>query len=194
LLDLGVEVLNAQADAVEAVFSEHLELGAGRDAWVHLDAPLRVFVGREARVEDLAHARELLRREEGGRSSPDGELDAPALPPDGLGQHVGLALQVVQVGLGDAVVSRDLSVAGAVVAEAFAEGDVYVQGEGAPSTQCERPSVIVLAELLAPDRCRGVARVAWAGAVVPGKPRPDLLHVGDSEGGGCTHRFPPPDS
>ena len=129
LLDLGVEVLDAHRDPVEAEVREDADLLVGRDAWVDLDGDLRAVRQVEARRDRAEETLELGGREARGRpAAPVELLDlAPADPR--LLEPRELRLDGAEVALTPLVRPRDLHVAAAEQAQLRAVGDVGVEGE-----------------------------------------------------------------
>jgi hypothetical protein len=126
LLDLGVDVLHAQAQAVEAEAREQGDLVGADLARVDLD---RVFARRiqpELGADHVHQLRELRLAEEGRAAASPVHLRYRAVIAEPPGHQTDLPPQVLQV-LGRApVILGDDLVAGAVVADRVAEGQVYV--------------------------------------------------------------------
>jgi hypothetical protein len=99
------------------------------------------------------------------------ELDYWAIFGDIAADVFDFAFQDVEVGRRDGFVFLDDYVAGAEEAEAFAEGDVHVEGDwgfGLVGLGVNFFEVVGV-EGVVPDRGGGVAGVAGAGAIVAGE-------------------------
>ena len=171
LLHGGVEILHAEAEAVEAEPGQRLQPGFVDGAGIDLD---RVFTaGHQAEVAPQ-HGHQFgqfLVVEEGGRAAPQMQLadrSAPAQVPD---VQVDLAAQQLQVGCTALMVLGDDLVAGAVVAERLAEGDVHVdgqrqrQGRRPAAPLLERKLVVARAECFDEAVGRGIRGIARPGNV-----------------------------
>ena len=129
LLDVGVEVLDAEGHAVEAQIVQVLDLVGVAGARVNLDRELAALGEREALRERLHHERELVVREEGRRAAAEVELLELGGARDGLLHEVGFAADHLDVLGAAGVVARDDLVAAAVEADVVAEGNVHVERE-----------------------------------------------------------------
>ena len=126
-LHLGLKILDAHAQAVEAEAAQRFQMRAIGDAWVNFDADLRI--GRErktlARVaEKILHLRG---SQIGGRSAAPVKLNHGAIFRNALADVLDLALQGIEVGNRDVFIFLNGNIAGAEQAEAFAEGNVHVE-------------------------------------------------------------------
>ncbi len=129
LLDGGVEVLHAEADAVEPAAPQVGEAFAAHGARIDLDGQLRVVGQVEGTPQRGHEAGDLRVGQEGRRAAPEVQLRHAAARADRVDDEVDLALQRFQVRCGPRVVLRDDLVAGAVVADRFAERNVHVDGQ-----------------------------------------------------------------
>jgi hypothetical protein len=169
VLHLGVEVLDAHADAAEAEAGERLEVRARRDAGVHLEGLLGVGADREAGRDEAVQALELRGREVGRRAAAEVELhDLLRAAGERVGGEADLLLEAREVALDDRVVAADDDVAAAVRAERLAERQVRVEREGRRALPAGAVDVAGggardLVHEVRRGRVRGVAR---AGAVV----------------------------
>ena len=168
LLDFGVEVLDAHAESVEAEIAKDDEMVAGGDAGVDFDADFGF--GREGEVfasigEEIV---DLRRSEIGGSAAAPMELHDFARAIDIFADAGDFGFEDVDVRRGNGFIFLDDYVAGAEEAEAFAKGDVHVEGDGA--LRCVGFGVdlleIVGAERIVPDGSGGIARVTRARAIV----------------------------
>ena len=126
LLHGGVEVLHAEGQPVEA---QRLQMRQPRRvdrARVDLDRQLGPGQQAEAPAQRRHHRSEFFVGQEGGRAAAQMQLRHRRMPAQRRGHEVHLDLQCGQIGQGALVVAGDDLVAGAVVAELLAEGDVDV--------------------------------------------------------------------
>ena len=127
LLNLGLKILNAHAEAVESQAPQSLEVRAIRDAGINFDSDFGV--GREG--ESLARVAEkifhLRGSKIGRRATAPMELNYGALFRNPSADVFNFALQRSEVGNCDAFVFLNGNVAGAKQAEAFAERKMHVE-------------------------------------------------------------------
>ena len=184
LLHDGVEILHAERQAVEAQLRQVAQPLGRHGARVDLDG---VFAPRHQAEVAPQHGHQLAQlvvAEEGGRAAAQVQLADGLAGADARHVQVHLAAQVAQVGRAAVVVLGDDLVAGAVVAQRFAERNVHVQrqrqrhGGRAGAALLQRLDVIGLAERLdeaVRRRVRGVAR-------------PGHVEFGEQFGGDGLHR------
>jgi hypothetical protein len=169
VLHRGVEILDAHRDAREAALREPSDLLGGRDARVDLDGDLRAGRERERRLERIHQARHLRGREEGRRPAAPMELHHPPPVAERAGDERDLALEVVEVAVGEALIAADDDVAAAEGAAFRAEREVHVRRErvvGPAGGGREGRGVRVGPEALVELDGGRVGRVAGAGPVV----------------------------
>ncbi len=171
-LHLLVEILHAEAQAVEAQLAQAVDL-LGRDgARVHFQRELVVVA--VIHVERLMQARhqvgQLLAGEIGGCATAEVQLSELARTVEQFALHGDLALEVFEVLDGALGLVGDDLVAGAVIAKALAERnvDVYRQrlGRLCLIAACSGGTVIILGEGLVKLGGRGVGGVARTWTVV----------------------------
>ena len=187
LLHVEVEVLDAEAQAVEAQVMELVDLLGGHGARIHLQGELAL--GGRSEVEGLVQRRHQLAElgvaQIGRRAAAQVQLGhAPGLV-EQRPLHPDLLLEPLEVLGGTLGVVGDDLVAGAVVAEALAEGDMHVDrqrlGRLGPVAALGRGAVVILGEGRMELGRRGVGGIARPGTVI-------LLHQGAIEQQGILHR------
>ncbi len=149
-LHLGIEVLHAEADAIEAQLREQRHPFVVDAARIDLDRMLAVRPQIEVpvqRAHDLPHFGGI---EEGRRTAAPVRLHhGPALAQAGCHQRH-LARQIADIARTAAVIARDDLVAAAVVADVLAERDMQVERQRRVGAPCpaivQRRQVRVLAE------------------------------------------------
>ena len=165
-----VEVLHAEADAVEAQLAQEAQVVRADGARVDFDAVFaRVIGGKvgEMRVQHRQQAAQLAVVQKGRRAAAQMQLDDAAAFVDVCRLAGDVALKLVEVFVGLVVVAGDDFVAAAVVADVFAEGDVNVEREVAPGgvARFEVADVVGGGEAVVKfngGRVGGVARAALA--------------------------------
>lgn len=167
LLHVGVEILHAEADAVEPLPAQGVD-ALGRDAArIDFDRVLALLVvGQPEPAADVLHQVVHLRIRQVGRgAAAEVQLLDVVEAGEELALHLDLALQVAEIDGGLVTVLRDDLVAAAVVADGVAERNVDVQRQrmaGAARMQVgDRLQVVAVAEGVVEavrGRIRGVAR------------------------------------
>ena len=129
LLHQRVEILDAEAAAVEADARQVAQRVAGDGARVELDGVFAARIARQLEVaaELLDQPVDLERCQERRRAAAEVQLLDLTVAVVELALQLDLAMQAVQVGLGLLVVAGDDLGAAAVETGARAEGDVHVQ-------------------------------------------------------------------
>ncbi len=166
-LHLGIEILHAQAQPIEALPAQHRHPRRADRARIDLDRILPFRVGRE--VEPLAQARQqsvhLGVSQVSWRAAAEMQLRQFVPAGEQAPLHGDLALQVSEVLDSLGMVVRDQLVAGAVVAQRLAKWNVHVQRQrprrGAAGAGRGRHPVVGGAEAgteAVGRRIRGVAR------------------------------------
>jgi len=173
-LHLGVEVLDAQADAVEALAPQGMDPLGGDRARIDLDRVFAYLVGRETEVAaQVGHQVVHLGVGKIGRGAA-AEMQLLDLVHAGEQRalHGDLALQVGEIGRGLLALPGDDLVAGAVVADRVAERNVQVERERAGAAAGAQAGhgmqVVAVAEFLAEavgGRIGGIARAVLAEAL-----------------------------
>ena len=171
LLHFGIEVLNAQAQAIEAQALQAFQMLLGGDARVDFDADFGIGSERKALggvTEQVFHLRG---REIGGRSAAPVKLRHAALTRNVFGDVLDFFLERCQIGRRDAVILGDDHVAGAEQAQALAEGQVHVERDGRLGGVGlgEELIEVVRSDVVLPDGRGRVAGVARPGTVVAGE-------------------------
>src|SRR5258708_17901984 len=171
LLDVGMEVLNAHAETVEAKLAQSFEMLARGHAGVDLDANLTVGVEMEMLFGACAQILDLCGCQVGWRAAAPMKLDHRAILRDPAADALHLPLQHVEIGCRNVLVFLNDDVAGAKEAEAFTEGNVHVQRNGRPGTfgLFVHSFEIGWAESVVPDWRRGIACVAGPRTIVFGE-------------------------
>ena len=133
-LDIGIEVLHAEADPVESHVRQRLQARCAGGAGIHLNRHLAVL-GKPEMLPNRPHqACQLRICQEGGGPPAQVQLrDRLRRPHDGRVQGH-FALQRSQVRRCALMAARHHLVAGAVVADGLAERDVDIQGQGGRRT------------------------------------------------------------
>jgi hypothetical protein len=126
LLHLRVEVLHAEADAVEADVAQVREALRRHGARVDLDRHLGAVGDAKRAAQRRHHSRQLGVGQEGRRAAAEVQLRHARRRAERVVHEVDLGVERVQVSGGALVVLRDHLVAGAVVAQRLAERDVHV--------------------------------------------------------------------
>src|SRR5580692_9400079 len=144
---------------------------AAGDARVNFDADFSVGGEGEVIACEAEEVFDLWRSQVGGSATAPVELDYGAIFGDAAADAGDFALQDFEVGGRDAFVFLDDDIAGTEEAEAFAEGDVHVEGDGGFGAIGFFVNFFQVggAEGVVPDGGGGVAGVAGAGAVVAGE-------------------------
>ncbi|MCY1550300.1 hypothetical protein D9M68_865440 [compost metagenome] len=127
LLHRGVEVLHAEAQAVEAQTRQRAQALFGHGARIHLD---RILTARHQREMRAQHAHEVFKlavRQEGRCAAAQVQLRHVLARTDVCHLQLHLKREVAQVLGGAFVVLGEHLVTGAVVADRFAERNVHVQ-------------------------------------------------------------------
>ena len=170
LLHLGLEVLHPQAHAVEAQPPQQGHALGVRLPRVDLDGVLANLVVRQVEpapglVHQLAH---LVLADEGRGAAAPVELIHPPAPVEEGALHLQLAVNPVQIGLGQAAVLGRHLVAGAVEADRVAEGDMEIERQGPAGLVAPRAGRPVLrrAETIVKLHRRRIGGVAGAALVV----------------------------
>jgi len=170
LLHLRVEVLETEAQPVDAGLGQRVELLGGRLARVDLDTDLAIRGEAEGAAEDRHQLAQVVRRQEGRRAAPP--VDLHHLAAAGLeqrGGHLDLARQHGKITTSPGAVARDGHVAAAEEAAHVAEGDMDIERQWPVRLfTAARQDLAVLerTEVVGELRRRGIRGVAWAGAVV----------------------------
>ena len=131
-LYLGVQVLHAQADAVEPHLPDVGQPGVVDGARVHLDRAFGVLLQADGVVQRAQQLGQLVVAEEGGGAATQVQLRNAHILVKMGGVEGDFLLERMKIGLGTGVVPRADAVAGAVVADRFAERDVDIHRDGLP--------------------------------------------------------------
>src|SRR5712692_9886751 len=141
---------------------------AGSYSGVDLDANLAVEVEVEMFLCEGEEILDLLGCQVGRSAAPPVELDYGAIFGDAAADALHFLFQDVKIRRGDAFVFLNDDVTGTEKAEAFAKGNMHVEGNG-----CARSLGFTMhafevsgAECIVPDRSRGIAGVTRPGAIV----------------------------
>src|SRR5882762_7163471 len=134
LLHIGMEVLNAHAQTVEAELAQSFEMLAGGHARVDLDANFTVGVEMEALFGKCKQVLNLFGCQVRRRAAAPMELDYGAILGDAAADAFHLPLQHVKIRWCDAFVLLDNDVARAKEAQAFTKGNVHVKRNRRPGT------------------------------------------------------------
>ena len=192
-LHVGVEVLHAEADAVEADLGQVAQPLPGGGARVDLDRDLALRQDAERPAHQTHELCEFLVGKEGGRAAAQVQLRKPLPAPQFLHVQFDLARQQFQVARGAVVVLGDDLVAGAVVAERVAERDVHVQRQRRRTaddrtfgTLAQRLAVFGGPEGFHEAVGGGVGGVAWPRDVEAAQLGIGQRRLG-GRGGGCIH-------
>src|SRR5882762_9324446 len=171
LLHLGLEVLNAHAETIKAEFAKSLEMRERGYSGVDLDADFTVGIELKMFLCEREEILDLLGREVGGCAAAPMELDYGAILRDATADALHFLLEHVKIGWGDTFVFLDDDVARAEEAEAFAEGNVHVEGDGGAGGFGLGVNFFEIgrAEAVVPNGGRGIAGVTRAGAIVLGE-------------------------
>src|SRR5260370_33407984 len=130
LLDVGMEILNTHAEAIETQLAESFKMRAGGYARVDLDANLAVEIEVEMFLCKGEEILDLLGCQVGWGAAAPVELDYGAILGDAAADAFHFLFQDVKIRRGDTFVFLDDDVAGAKKTEALAEGDVHVERDG----------------------------------------------------------------
>jgi len=186
-LHLGLEVLHAERDAVEAELAQELHRSWRRMAWIHFDRALAVGGARQAGIERPHERGELLARKEVGRAAAPVQLADLGAPTEKRREQLEFALEVGDILARAAVVARHDLVAAAVVANALAEGQMHIDrqrlADAADIALGEPLAKLVLAERLDEAVGRRIRRIARPAHIV----RTDEHRVDDQFGCGVIH-------
>jgi len=170
LLHHRVEVLHAEAHAVETELAQQPDRGGIGLARVDLDRVLALVViaQGEALAGGVHQTAHLIKVEEGRRAAAPVQLVDEAVAVHVAGDQIHLLFQQVEVGRGARAILGDDLVAGAVVTDGVAERDVEVERQRAAKTVAARQRLaeLRLAELVGELHGGGVGGVARAGGVV----------------------------
>ena len=171
LLHLGLKILNAHAEAVESEATQSFQMRAAGDTRVDFNSDFGVRRKKESLARVCEEVFELRGRKIRGSAAAPVELNYRAFARNHSRDVVDFLLERGEIGNRDALILLNRDVARAKKAEAFAEGKMHVERErrasqiGGGVTLFE----IVRAEIVLPDRSRGIAGVARAGAIVFGE-------------------------
>ena len=167
-LHLGLEVLNAHAQPVEAHLAHRLQVRARGHTRIYLDPDLRVRRKREALPRVGEQVLDLLGGKIRRRSAAPVKLRHLALARNAMADVISLLFQHVQIRRRNSLVFLDDYVTRAEQAQAFAEGKMHVQRNGAALflRRGQRCFVFFWSEGVGPHRCRGVAGVTGSRLVV----------------------------
>ena len=131
-LDRRIEILHAQADAVEPHAPDVGESGVVHRAGVDLDGTLGLGLQADLGVERGQEFGQFVIAEEGGGATAQVKLRNPDIPMQVSGVKADFLLQGLQIGHGSGMVSGTDAVARAIMADGLAEGDMDVDGDGLP--------------------------------------------------------------
>ena len=167
-LHVGVKILDAHAEAVEAELAEGFKMCARCDAWIDFDADFTIRCEVKAFACKCKKILDLLRGKIRRCAAAPMELHYRALFGNAAADAFGLALQHVEIRRGDVFVLLDHHIAGAKQAEALAERDMHVQGNGCFRVFClsENFFEVRRAERVVPNGRGRIAGVARAGTIV----------------------------
>ncbi len=169
-LHQGVEVLHAQADAVEAQFTQQAHGRPVGLAGVDFDAVIAGVVVHQGKM--LAQMRHQLTQfdmaEKSRRATTEVQLLDDLTAIDMAGDHLDFLLQTLQIGLRAAPVLGDDFIAGAVVANVGAERDVHVQRQRAHGLAAftQRVQQIERTHLIMKLQSSGVGRITRSCQIV----------------------------
>src|SRR6266478_5947918 len=168
LLHVGMEVLNAHAETVEAEFAQRFEMLARGYTGVDFDPNLTVGVEMEMFFCECEEILDLLGCQVGGSAAAPMELDYGAILRDALADALQLLLENAEVGRRDVLVFLNDDVTRAKQAETFAEGNVHVQRNGGPGAVglFVHPFEVSGAESVVPDRGGRITGIARPGTIV----------------------------
>ena len=187
LLDVGIEILDAHGDAVEAELAEERDRRRVDLARVDLDGHLGIRGERECAGQVPHQVRHLVAGEERGRAAAPVQLNDGCAALEDRGHGVDLAREIADVLRAAAVVLGDDLVAAAVEADRVAERQVDVQRERVVGALLragdKRVDVVRGAEAVVEAVRRGVGGVARARLVVLA----DEVGVECEVGGGKVH-------
>ena len=163
-LYLRVEILYAQADAIEADFTQNGQRMFAQLTRIDFYGILSavIFVQVEVLTQHAHQFAHLLFAEKGRCTTPPVQL---LHAPFGIHQRrlqTDLAVQAVQIGLRPAAIGGDNLVAGAVIANMGAERDMHIQGQRPPAAVAflYPGNVILLAHLGRKLHRRGIGGIA----------------------------------
>ena len=174
LLHVGVEILNAEAYPVESEPAQEPHVGRRDGARIDLDGVFAAVVVAQSKltpggIHEPAH---LLAGQERRRPAAPVQLLDDAIRIEQLSLQRELLLQGRQVRDGTGSIGGDDLVAGAVVTDRAAEGDVKVERQR-PGRKvlvaCRgRRAIVGFAEAGVERRRRGIGRITWPAAIITG--------------------------
>src|SRR5467141_4570472 len=132
LLHIGMEVLNAHAQTVEAELAQGFEMLAGGYARVDLYAYFTVGVEMKVLFGECEQILDLFGSQVRWRAAAPMELHHGAILRDAAADALHLPLQHVKIRRRDVLVPLDDDVARAKEAETFTEGSMHVERNGRP--------------------------------------------------------------
>ena len=167
-LHFGMEILNAHAQAVEAEPPQRFQMRVRRHARIDFDADFRVRRERKPLGREAEQAFHLLRRQIRRCAAAPVKLHDGPFAGHEAADVLDFALENFDVWRRDAVILGDDHVARAEQAQALAEGKMHVERNRSARRIGRRVKLfeIVRAEIILPDRRRGIARVARSRPVV----------------------------
>ena len=167
-LHLGMEILNAHAQPVEAEPPQSFEVRLRRHARIDLDADFRVRRERKPFGRETEQAFHLFRRQIRRRAAAPVKLHDGPFAGHESADVLDFPFENFDVRRRDAMILGDDDVAGAEQAQTLAEGKMHVErnrstrlvGRGVELLEVTRAKIIL------PDRRRGIARVTWPRPIV----------------------------
>src|SRR5437588_2872496 len=171
LLHIGVEVLNAHAETVEAQLAQRFEMLARGHARVDLDANFTVGVKMEMLFRECEQIRDLFGCQVRWCAAAPMELDDGAILRDAAADAFHLPLQHLKIRRCHTLVFLNDHIARAKKAQAFTEGNMHVERNRCPGTLSLFMHLFEIGwtESVVPDRRGGVACVAWPRTIVLGQ-------------------------
>ena len=171
LLDLGVKILHAHAEAVEAKSAQNFEVSTACNARIDFDAQLRVRCEGEAFACEIEQVLDLFWSEICGGTSAPMKLHDGARPRDAEADAVNFLFQDVEIRRRDFLVFLDDDVTRAEKAQAFAKRNVHVKRNRCTSGVSILMNFlqVIYAEGIVPDGRSRVTRVARPRAIIASK-------------------------
>src|SRR6266404_4505234 len=144
---------------------------AGSYAGIDFNADLAVGIEMEMFLCEREEILDLVGREVGGCAAAPVELDDRAIFRNATADALHFLLEHAEIGWGDTFVFLDDDVAGAEKAEAFAEGNMHVEGDGGAGGFGFGVNFFEIggAKGVVPNGGRGIAGVTRAGTIVLGE-------------------------
>ena len=161
-----IEILDADAHAVEAEFAEHEDGIAADFARVDFDGVFSVGNQLEMFAYHMEYAFKLVVAQESRSAAAEMQLGEPVPPAQVRGEQFHFFFEVFDVGIGAAFVFGDDFVAAAVVTDGVAEGNVDIERqrfvERADAAQFECFDIFGFTEAVVEAVGGGIRGIAWA--------------------------------